>query len=96
MSGKGLANGSPGSENGSLGNVRRRTCTANGEQFFLKTVVKNRSNLYKKILSYVHKIDNLLANENIDDARKLFDILSEVYLEFNRTHLRFLELDQKN
>ena len=74
------------------GGARKRNCTEEGSQYFLKTVAKNCKTLRKTINAQILKIDELLDRKNVEEATKLMNALSEVHKEFIRSHLRYQSL----
>ena len=78
------------------GGARARTCTESGNEFFRTTVLKNRDRQRKKIVQQVEKINKLLTQESLENAKELDDNLTAVHEEFIRSHVRYQELSGDN
>ena len=76
--------------------ARARTCTESGNEFFRATVLKNRDRQRKKIVQQVEKINKLLTQESLENAKEIDDNLTAVHEEFIRSHIRYQELSGDN
>ena len=73
--------------------ARARKCTKGGLELFQEQCSKNRDQAHKKIISTIQKIDQgLSCNNNDDNVSALLKTLNEIHEEYNRSHLRCLEL----